>query len=115
MTKSSWSPLRRPLDRCVAAASLVAVAAAPAMAQSSHDSCVDVKVGSAESYACLNQKLGAEAAQAHAAASGEAPYDAKSPGQVTGQFNESATRNRLGANFGHSVTPQRPTASPPPR
>ena len=37
-----------------------------------------------------------------------APYNANSPSNVTGQFNEDATRNRLGSNFGKSVTPERP-------
>ena len=94
---------------------LAALAAVPATAQETHQSCVDVKVGTAESYSCLNQRLGAAAMQAHSAAGGDAPYDARSPSQVTGQFNESATRNRLGANFGHSVTPPRPAASSPGR
>ena len=88
--------------------------AGEAAAQPSQQTCVDVAVGSAQSYSCLNQQLGATARQAHQAAAGTAPYDANSPGNVTGQFNESATRNRLGANFGHSVTPQRPAAATPP-
>ncbi len=97
------------------AAVLPLLLAGEAAAQPSQQTCVDVKVGSAQSYSCLNQQLGAAARQAHEAAGGTAaPYDATSPGNVTGQFNESATRNRLGANFGHSVTPQRPAAANPP-
>ncbi len=81
-------------------------------AQPSHDTCVDVQVGTAQSYDCLNQKLQATARQTPKLSSDNAaPYNANSPGNVTGQFNESATRNRLGSNFGHSVTPERPTAS----
>jgi hypothetical protein len=80
-----------------------------ATAQPSHDTCVDVQVGSAQSYECINQKLAATAHQAHNAGA-QAPYSANSPGNVTGQFNESATRNRLGTNFGKSVTPERPPA-----
>jgi hypothetical protein len=88
----------------------------PAAAQN----CVDVSVGHAESYDCINQQLGALAAQQHraAAAGTDAPYSATSPANVTGQFDEAATRNRLGRNFGHSVTPERPAAtvaSPIPR
>ena len=86
----------------------------PAAAQPTQQTCVDVAVGSAQSYSCLNQQLGATARQAHQAAGGSVPYDAASPSNVTGQFNESATRNRLGSNFGRSVTPQRPPAANPP-
>jgi hypothetical protein len=87
------------------------LAARGACAQPSHDTCVDVQVGSAQSYACLNQKLQAAARQAHNdPAPGQAPANANSPGNVTGQFNEDATRNRLGDNFGKSVTPERPPA-----
>ncbi len=80
-----------------------------AWGQASHDTCVDVQVGSAQSYNCLNQKLKSAAQNGQRFSSdGSAPYTAASPGNVTGQFNEDATRNRLGANFGKSVTPQRP-------
>ena len=84
------------------------------------ENCVDVSVGKAQSYDCINQQLGALAAQQHRASASEpdAPYSATSPANVTGQFDEAATRNRLGRNFGHSVTPERPganTASPIPR
>ncbi len=91
-------------------ACLLLILAGPAIAQQqTHDTCVDVQVGSAQSYDCINQRLKA-AAQAAPRTSSDtaAPYNATSPSNVTGQFNESATRNRLGANFGHSVTPQRP-------
>jgi hypothetical protein len=81
-----------------------------ASAQPSHDTCVDVQVGSAQSYACLNQRLAAEAKEAQKSGAAEAPYDATSPSNVTGQFNEEATRNRLGTNFGKSAVPQRPPA-----
>ncbi len=120
-TRSSWRLFRGLTAKIVGAASLstamvvsiIPLALAQPAPQPGHESCVDVQVGTAESYSCLNQKLGAEAVQAHAANTGEAPYDARSPSQVTGQFNESATRNRLGANFGHSVTPQRPAGISP--
>ena len=81
-----------------------------AIAQATHESCVDVQVGSAQSYACLNEKLAAEARAAQKSSAADAPYNATSPGNVTGQFNESATRNRLGDQFGKSVTPERPAA-----
>jgi hypothetical protein len=100
--------------RVLAAVAILSIG--PARAQpATHESCVDVKVGSAQSYACLNQRLGDVARQAHQATQDDAPYDARSPANVTGQFNEEATRERLGANFGHSVTPQRPPPSVSPR
>jgi hypothetical protein len=74
-----------------------------------HQTCVDVSSGGAQSYACLNERLAAMAAQQHRASTAtDAPVSATSPSNVTGVFNESATRNRLGPNFGHSVTPDRP-------
>jgi hypothetical protein len=87
----------------------------PALAVAqTQQTCVDVKVGTAQSYNCLNQQLGAIATQGHKSSSeADAPYSATSPSNVTGQFNESATRNRLGANFGRSVTPERPATSYP--
>lgn len=99
-----------------ACALVMLAAAAPglAAAQTTQQTCVDVKVGTAQSYSCLNQQLGAAARQAHGASQQDAPYDAQSPGNVTGQFNQEATRERLGTNFGHSVTPQRPAAANPP-
>jgi hypothetical protein len=83
-----------------------------AWAQASHDSCVDVQVGSAQSYACINQHLQGVAHEAQKSLA-MAPYTAQSPGNVTGQFNEDATRERLGGNFGKSVTPVRPAANYP--
>lgn len=97
--------------RRTAAILLIAAAATNAHAQTKQ-TCVDVQVGTAQSYDCLNQQLQQTARRA-ASASGatQAPYSATSPSNVTGQFNESATRNRLGGNFGRSVTPQRPPGS----
>lgn len=91
---------------------LIAIWSGSAAAQPSHDTCVDAQVGTAQSYDCLNQKLQATARQTPKVSSeSAAPYNANSPSNVTGQFNESATRNRLGSNFGHSVTPERPATS----
>jgi hypothetical protein len=97
----------------ISLASLIALLGQPAQAQpQTQQSCVDVQVGSAQSYDCLNQRLQAVARQAQKSSAGaDAPYSATSPGNVTGQFNESATRNRLGANFGKSVTPERPVTT----
>jgi hypothetical protein len=92
------------------------VLANPAQAQvpeaKSGQSCVDVSVGQAQSYDCINQQLGALAAQQHRAAEPDGPATATSPANETGQFDEAATRNRLGRNFGHSVTPERVPSAP---
>ncbi len=89
---------------------LAVLLATPALAAPpSHDTCVDVAVGTAASYACINQQLQQASQNSQRFSSdGSAPYNATSPSNVTGQFNEDATRNRLGTNFGKSVTPQRP-------
>ncbi len=95
----------------------IVMCAPAARAQPARQTCVDVQVGTAQSYDCLNQQLRAAAQSSQRFSSdGSAPYNAASPGNVTGQFNEAATRNRLGSSFGHSVTPQRPAVSfAPPR
>ena len=94
-----------------------AQAAPPPPSAATHQTCVDVQVGSAQSYDCLNQQLQGAAQQAPRFSSDtSAPYGAASPSNVTGQFNEGATRNRLGSNFGKSVTPERPVQNfAPPR
>ncbi len=92
--------------------------AAPARAQTPRTppvNCTDVQVGSAQSYACINAQLGATAQATHRASSDtDAPVNSASPSNVTGTFNEGATRNRLGANFGKSAVPYRPPAANPP-
>jgi hypothetical protein len=76
----------------------------------SKQDCTDIQAGTATGYTCINKQLQAIIAQTpRPSSAGDAPYNATSPSNVTGQFNEDATRNRLGANFGKSVTPQRPT------
>jgi hypothetical protein len=80
------------------------LSAAAASAQPAHTSCIDVQVGTAQSYDCINQRLQAVAREAKKTPGADAPYSAQSPGNVTGQFNEDAVRERLGPNFGKSVT-----------
>ncbi len=88
------------------------LAANAAAARATQQTCVDVQVGTAQSYDCLNQILADVARHVQRfSADTSAPYNATSSGNVTGQFNESATRNRLGANFGRSVTAQRPATN----
>lgn len=98
------------------------LAAAPAMADpktppppppgGTITTCTDVDVGSAHGYDCLNAQLSnmVQGEQRPSSAT-DAPVSATSPSNVVGSFNEGATRNRLGANFGKSVIPSRP---PPP-
>jgi hypothetical protein len=76
--------------------------------------CTDVQVGSAQSYDCINAQLGTLARGNQRFSSDlDAPITASSPSNVVGTFNESATRSRLGPNFGKSATPYRPSAAPP--
>jgi hypothetical protein len=85
---------------------------APAAAQTAKTNCVDVQVGTARSYECLNQQLHAVARQAQRANGTlqTPPYSATSPANQTGQFDEDATRERLGTNFGKSAIPARTPA-----
>jgi len=77
--------------------------------------CTDVQVGSAQSYDCINAQLGAVANSTQRFSSdANAPVSASSPSNTVGVFNQSATANRLGRNFGKSVTPYRPASVPPP-
>jgi hypothetical protein len=78
------------------------------------DTCTDVQVGSAQSYACINARLGAVAQGTDRPSSQDAPLNSASPSNAVGSFNEGATRNRLGANFGKSATPYRPPVANPP-
>ncbi len=83
---------------------------------SADQACVDVRIGNARSYDCINRMLQSLAVSAHGVVFA-APSAATEATNRTGQATESATRERLGDAFGHSVTPQRPTATfaAPPR
>ena len=69
-----------------------------------------MRLGNTRSYDCVNRTLQALAASAHRSAI-VAPSAATEGASQTGQATESATRERLGDAFGHSVIPQRPVAS----
>jgi hypothetical protein len=87
-------------------------AAPPAPADTT---CTDVTVGSAHGYDCINAQLAATARAASRQSSDlDAPVTATSPSNVVGTFNESGTRNRLGANFGKSAQPVMPVQNIPP-
>lgn len=92
------------------------VGSAPASA--SRAGCVDVEVNGqrSPSYDCLtNQLQPASGPLAGGRAPGlESGNIANRPGnQIGGQFNWSATSQRMGNNFGNSATPQRPATPPP--
>lgn len=69
--------------------------------------CVDVMVGSTQSYGCLNrelQRLTNDSRRTNALPD----IRVDSPAPATGTFNQAATHERLGNAFGHSLIPQRP-------
>jgi len=74
--------------------------------------CVDVTVGQFRTpdYKCLSQQMGSSQGDTANRKNREAmnpTVDKIAPNKL-GLFNQSATRNRMGSNFGTSVTPQRP-------
>jgi hypothetical protein len=84
----------------------------------SRSGCVDVEVNGqrSPSYDCLtNQLQPASSPLAGGRAPGLESEDiANRPSnQIGGQFNWSATSQRMGNAFGNSATPQRPAAPPP--
>ncbi|SNU82502.1 hypothetical protein PSP20601_04509 [Pandoraea sputorum] len=86
-------------------------------AAGSRAGCVDVEVNGqrSPSYDCLTNQLQPASVPGSGRAPGLASEEiANKPGnQIGGQFNWSATSQRMGNNFGNSATPQRPSAPPP--
>lgn len=86
-------------------------------APASRAGCVDVEVNGqrSPSYDCLTNQLQPASAPGSGRAPGlESEEIANKPSnQIGGQFNWSATSQRMGNNFGNSATPQRPAAPPP--
>ena len=78
-----------------------------ARAQTQTTRCVDARVGTAESYNCLNDSLRTQSAQQHQATQG-VTLGATSPAPAVGTFNQAAVHEHLGTNFGKSAIPQRP-------
>ncbi len=98
---------------CLVPLAAGAVAVAPvsrALAETTQDVCVDVRIGQEPFYSCLNRKL-EEMVPNRRESSADAPITASSPAPAVGTFNQAATRQQLGTSFGHSIVPQRP---PPP-
>jgi hypothetical protein len=91
---------------------LLPLRVAPADEPGAGQTCVDVKIGSAQSYGCINQELRhiVESAPRLVAVP---DLHAGSSASAIGTFDRTATQERLGDAFGHSLVPQRP-ASPPP-
>ncbi|VVE01727.1 hypothetical protein PAQ31011_02178 [Pandoraea aquatica] len=86
-------------------------------APASRAGCVDVEVNGqrSPSYDCLTNQLQPASAPGSGRAPGlESEEIANKPSnQIGGQFNWSATSQRMGNSFGNSATPQRPAAPPP--
>ncbi|MCA8274185.1 hypothetical protein LGN17_16965 [Burkholderia sp. AU30280] len=74
--------------------------------------CVDAEVDGkrALSYDCLSQQLKPKADPQAGASQTDSERLSKQPSNRLGTFNLSTERNRFGANWGRSVTPQRPDA-----
>lgn len=73
-----------------------------------HESCVEVEIGSAKAYDCLNTHL-KEQVERVKPVPNIPPIDARSPDIDLGIVNIPAVRQQYGKNFGVSVVPQRPT------
>jgi hypothetical protein len=70
--------------------------------------CVDVLIGSAQQYDCLNQQMQQNVPPRAPSAADLTTPTAGSPAPAVGSFNQAATQERLGNNFGKSAFPQRP-------
>ncbi|WP_434115673.1 hypothetical protein [Paraburkholderia caffeinilytica] len=90
----------------------IAWAQATAPAPASKPVCVDAEVDGVRtlSYGCLNRQLAPTPIAGGAASQTAAEALAKRPSNQVGTFNLSGEQNRFGANWGKSVTPQRPPA-----
>lgn len=75
--------------------------------------CVDVVVDghAALSYDCLNQQLSPKETQGRPPAGLESEAITQRAPNALGLFNQAATSNRMGSNFGTSAFPQRPPRS----
>ncbi|MFL9864928.1 hypothetical protein PQR67_12195 [Paraburkholderia fungorum] len=88
--------------------------ASPSAGLASKRVCVDVEVGGERtlSYDCLSQQLTPTTPPDAPASQSAAQALANGPSNRVGTFNLSAERNRFGANWGKSITPQRPQPLP---
>ncbi|RQR52818.1 hypothetical protein DIE21_11835 [Burkholderia sp. Bp9140] len=74
--------------------------------------CVDAEVDGARalSYDCLSDQLKPKTEPQAGASQTDSERLSKQPSNRVGTFNLSTEQNRFGANWGKSVTPQRPNA-----
>lgn len=75
----------------------------------STDRCVEARVGGEVAYSCLNDAWARLVDRAHTPAV-PGTLGATSPAPAIGTFNRTATAERMGSAFGHSVISQRPGA-----
>ncbi len=75
--------------------------------------CVEVEIGGAKSFGCLNQQLKREADRANPITN-IAPLDAKSSDTKLGIVNLPGVQQQYGRNYGVSVVPFRPPSMSPP-
>jgi hypothetical protein len=71
--------------------------------------CVDVQIGDAKSFGCLNEKLQREVEKVVPNLN-LPPMDARSADVRVGNVNEAAVRQQYGSNYGRSAVPFRPPA-----
>ncbi len=72
-----------------------------------HESCVEVEIGSARAYDCLNTQL-KQKVEKVAPLPNIPPLDATSPDPKLGIVNVPALKQQYGPNYGKSVVPYRP-------
>lgn len=106
--------LRRQLWLCLAACSLFSAVAAYAgdTSQAEADSCIEVVVDGQRALPldCYTRMMTPEPQKTHPThnpAFDSADVAKRQPNAI-GQFSQSALRNRMGNNLGHSAKPQRP-------
>ncbi len=73
----------------------------------SAQTCVEARVGAEVAYGCVNDALARLAQTAHTPL-GMNTLGATAPAPAVGTFNRTATAERMGDTFGHSVFSQRP-------
>jgi len=80
----------------------------PLVNEAPAENCVEVEIGNAKTYDCLNSKL-KELSTSVPAVPNLPPFDARSRDTSIGIVNVPAVRQQYGPNFGKSVVPYRPT------
>lgn len=73
---------------------------------SGKENCVDVEIGNAKTYDCLNEKM-QKKSDSIVRQPNLPPIDAHAPDVKTGTVNIPAVRQQYGPNFGKSVVPYR--------